>query len=273
MFDPAQKLVERAQRARFAARAGLCGCTVGPDYRRPDIDVPATWRLGSTEAERNLQYCVVGPVPGSGPVGPRAHCAREQQGSEGCDRQRRSGCCTIRHRSLCTASASRCQRVGDPPGCQPSTVVGAPSGGQMFNELWGEPFGKLRIGHMGQAAARDRIVRSEPARERTGQGDRGADACWVGCERLHPTECARPAARDHAANLAEPGRSGAAAERAHRGRRRPRERLPASRIAIPGGRCPACRSSSARSRSRRTSSACCSDAILARSLGGETSTR
>src|SRR5262249_49013294 len=30
----------------------LYGCTVGPDYRRPDIDVPAAWRLGSTEADR-----------------------------------------------------------------------------------------------------------------------------------------------------------------------------------------------------------------------------
>ena len=28
----------------------LCACTVGPDYRRPDIDVPANWRLGTTEA-------------------------------------------------------------------------------------------------------------------------------------------------------------------------------------------------------------------------------
>jgi multidrug efflux system outer membrane protein len=28
----------------------LCACTVGPDYRRPDIDVPANWRLGPTEA-------------------------------------------------------------------------------------------------------------------------------------------------------------------------------------------------------------------------------
>src|SRR5690348_3058324 len=28
----------------------LCACTVGPDYRRPDIDIPANWRLGTTEA-------------------------------------------------------------------------------------------------------------------------------------------------------------------------------------------------------------------------------
>ena len=28
----------------------LFGCTVGPDYHRPDIDVPAAWRLDSTEA-------------------------------------------------------------------------------------------------------------------------------------------------------------------------------------------------------------------------------
>jgi multidrug efflux system outer membrane protein len=28
----------------------LSGCMVGPDYRRPDVDVPAAWRLGPTEA-------------------------------------------------------------------------------------------------------------------------------------------------------------------------------------------------------------------------------
>src|ERR1700688_2501973 len=28
----------------------LSACMVGPDYRRPDVDVPAGWRLGATEA-------------------------------------------------------------------------------------------------------------------------------------------------------------------------------------------------------------------------------
>jgi multidrug efflux system outer membrane protein len=28
----------------------LSGCMVGPDYRRPEVDVPAAWRLGATEA-------------------------------------------------------------------------------------------------------------------------------------------------------------------------------------------------------------------------------
>ncbi len=28
----------------------LSACMVGPDYRRPDVDVPAAWRLGITEA-------------------------------------------------------------------------------------------------------------------------------------------------------------------------------------------------------------------------------
>jgi multidrug efflux system outer membrane protein len=28
----------------------LSACTVGPDYQRPDIDVPASWRIGETEA-------------------------------------------------------------------------------------------------------------------------------------------------------------------------------------------------------------------------------
>src|SRR5215831_5424774 len=30
--------------------AALSGCMVGPDYRRPDVDVPTAWRLGTTEA-------------------------------------------------------------------------------------------------------------------------------------------------------------------------------------------------------------------------------
>ena len=28
----------------------LSGCTIGPDYRRPDVSAPAAWRLGQTEA-------------------------------------------------------------------------------------------------------------------------------------------------------------------------------------------------------------------------------
>jgi multidrug efflux system outer membrane protein len=30
--------------------ASLAACTVGPDYHRPDVDVPSAWRLGVTEA-------------------------------------------------------------------------------------------------------------------------------------------------------------------------------------------------------------------------------
>src|SRR5258708_12974983 len=30
--------------------AMLSACTVGPDYRRPEVSAPATWRLGSAEA-------------------------------------------------------------------------------------------------------------------------------------------------------------------------------------------------------------------------------
>jgi multidrug efflux system outer membrane protein len=30
--------------------APLAACTVGPDYHRPDVDVPSAWRLGATEA-------------------------------------------------------------------------------------------------------------------------------------------------------------------------------------------------------------------------------
>src|SRR4051794_30606114 len=34
----------------FFAAAFVSACTVGPDYRRPDIDVPPAWRVGDTEA-------------------------------------------------------------------------------------------------------------------------------------------------------------------------------------------------------------------------------
>src|SRR5207244_10924487 len=30
----------------------LSACMVGPDYRRPEVEVPAAWRLGATEASR-----------------------------------------------------------------------------------------------------------------------------------------------------------------------------------------------------------------------------
>ena len=53
MFDAEQKLVSvRSSALVLLLGAALCGCTVGPDYHRPDIDAPATWRLATTEADR-----------------------------------------------------------------------------------------------------------------------------------------------------------------------------------------------------------------------------
>src|ERR1700741_4931787 len=52
MRDPiaeTNKLREIA--AALALGLALSACTVGPDYHRPDIDVPPAWRLGATEAE------------------------------------------------------------------------------------------------------------------------------------------------------------------------------------------------------------------------------
>jgi multidrug efflux system outer membrane protein len=37
--------------AALAFGVALSACTVGPDYHRPDIEVPPAWRLGATEAE------------------------------------------------------------------------------------------------------------------------------------------------------------------------------------------------------------------------------
>src|SRR5262249_46369154 len=39
-----------ARRTALLLTVALSGCMVGPDYHRPDIDVPVAWRLGSTEA-------------------------------------------------------------------------------------------------------------------------------------------------------------------------------------------------------------------------------
>src|SRR5262245_61809598 len=52
MFDRAPKFLSVRNTALFLLLgAAIYGCTVGPDYRRPDIDVPAGWRLESTQAE------------------------------------------------------------------------------------------------------------------------------------------------------------------------------------------------------------------------------
>src|SRR4029453_13256222 len=32
--------------------APLSGCMVGPDYRRPEVPIPAAWRVGTSEAVR-----------------------------------------------------------------------------------------------------------------------------------------------------------------------------------------------------------------------------
>ena len=53
MFDPKRKFVcVRSRMFLLLLGGALCGCTVGPDYHRPDVDVPTAWRLGSTEAQQ-----------------------------------------------------------------------------------------------------------------------------------------------------------------------------------------------------------------------------
>jgi multidrug efflux system outer membrane protein len=44
------KLNTRCALAACGLVLSLSACTVGPDYRRPDIDVPPAWRLATTEA-------------------------------------------------------------------------------------------------------------------------------------------------------------------------------------------------------------------------------
>ena len=53
MFDAAWKLPNLRNRTAAVLLGGaLSGCTVGPDYHRPDVDVPTAWRLGSAEANQ-----------------------------------------------------------------------------------------------------------------------------------------------------------------------------------------------------------------------------
>src|SRR5258705_2485636 len=40
----------RRRALALSIAAVLSGCTVGPDYRRPEIPAPAAWRLGNAEA-------------------------------------------------------------------------------------------------------------------------------------------------------------------------------------------------------------------------------
>ena len=51
MFDSTRSAWRVRKRAMALLLAmPLSACMVGPDYRRPDVDVPAAWRLGATEA-------------------------------------------------------------------------------------------------------------------------------------------------------------------------------------------------------------------------------
>src|SRR5512136_816701 len=50
MFDSTLSMVSARRGALLLLTAALSACMVGPDYRRPAVDVPAAWRLGPTEA-------------------------------------------------------------------------------------------------------------------------------------------------------------------------------------------------------------------------------
>jgi outer membrane protein, multidrug efflux system len=50
MFDSTLNTLDVRRAVLVLLTSALSACMVGPDYRRPDIDVPAAWRLGPTEA-------------------------------------------------------------------------------------------------------------------------------------------------------------------------------------------------------------------------------
>ena len=85
----------------------LSACMVGPDYRRPEVDIPANWRISDLQRCRDRQYCLVGSIPGCGAIGSRTNRTREQQGPRNRHGQCGSGRRAIRHRAFGAVSGSR----------------------------------------------------------------------------------------------------------------------------------------------------------------------
>lgn len=50
MRDSTPRIHSRHALAASVLALAVCGCAVGPDYRRPAVEVPAAWRLSPTEA-------------------------------------------------------------------------------------------------------------------------------------------------------------------------------------------------------------------------------
>ncbi len=239
----------------------LSACMVGPDYHRPDVEVPSAWRLGATEAgeisnmawweqfqdpvlsdlvrtalenNKDLEFATANVDQAAAQYG-ITRSAQFPQVS-----------------GAASATRERISQTNSPRGTAGRTAL---------QRIHGEPLRQLRVRRLGQIASRDRVGTCQLARQPGRQGHGDADGRHLGCHRLHPAAGAGPAARDCAAYVGQPARSSAAAA-ACASRKEPCPRATTSRPNRSTARLrPRCPSSSERLGSRRTSSVCCSARI------------
>ena len=213
----------------------LSACMVGPDYRRPEIELPSAWRLGATEAgeisnmawweqfqDPVLSDLVRAALENNKDIDFATANVDQAAAQYGIAR-------SAQFPQVSGAASATRQRISQ------TNPIGVPPGGPRFNQYSVNLSASLRARRLGQIASRDRVGPCQFARQPGRQGHGDADGRHLGCQRLHPAAGAGPAARDRAADLGQPARSSAAAAGALRGRSRARQRLPAGRIAVPRG--------------------------------------
>ena len=80
----------------------LGGCTIGPDYRQPEVDTPDSWRLSEQDG-RELADTVVGEFQPESVLGAELHvhtrtaAGIRYRGSEGAERDSGRMCCATTH--------------------------------------------------------------------------------------------------------------------------------------------------------------------------------
>ncbi len=251
----------------------LSACMVGPDYRRPDIEVPPAWRLGATEAVEisNIAWWEQFQDPVlSGLVRTALENNKDLAIATANIDQASAQYGIVRSAQFpqvsAGASAER-QRVSG------STAIGSLSDGATFNDYRINLSASFELDIWGKAAPCVGVGTREPARQRAGQGHGGADGGHGGRHRLHPAAGAGSPARDRAAHVAE----ASVKSRGCRSCDSRKARCPKATIGrlnrntrLPSPRFP---SWSAKLRELKISSAYCSAGTPARSSGDATSTR
>ena len=192
-------------RSRCCSPCRCLRCMVGPDYQRPEVEVPAAWRFGATEAGEisNIAWWDQFEDPVLSSLVRTALANNKDRRDR--DRQRRPGRCAIWHRALGGVSTAERRRDGGAAALEPDDRPRQRYWPRAIQRLRRESFGELRAGCLGSVAARVGVGSSEPARQSARQRHRRADRRRDRRQRLHPAARAGPAARDRAADLAEPG--------------------------------------------------------------------